>query len=56
MARIRARHETVNRRLKMFGCLQQRYRHNIEDHATTMVAVVNIVNMKLKKDGMMSIW
>ena len=32
MAALRSRHETVNRRFKTFGALQQRFRHNPLKH------------------------
>ena len=36
----RARHETINRRMKQFGCLHQAYRHNLAKHGTLFRAVV----------------
>ena len=32
MAALRGRHETVNRRFKTFGALQQRFRHSPDKH------------------------
>lgn len=37
-SRARARHETVNRRLKQFGCLKQRYRHGLQKHRQVFTA------------------
>jgi hypothetical protein len=41
-AKVRAlmRHETVNRRLKQWGCMQQRWRHAREKHKIAFCAVV----------------
>lgn len=45
---FRARHETINRKLKEFGCIAQRSRHTPDQHGVMFQAVVNLVNMKLK--------
>ena len=37
--RARARHETINRRLKQFGCLRQMFRHGVEKHKAVFAAV-----------------
>jgi hypothetical protein len=41
--RIMARHETVNRRLKQFKVLGDRFRHNVHLHPRCFYAVVNII-------------
>jgi hypothetical protein len=46
-ARARSRHETVNRRIRHFGILEDRYRHKICDHsryfrAATVITQLNI--------------
>jgi hypothetical protein len=38
-ARSRARHETVNKRLKQWGCLKQTFRHARRDHKVCFAAV-----------------
>ena len=43
-----ARHETLNRRLKQFGCLKQQFRHPISKHSTLFFAVVTIVQISLQ--------
>ena len=45
---VRARHETVNRRLKQFGCLKQQFRHPISKHSTVCCAVIAIVQISLE--------
>ena len=45
---VRARHETMNRRLKQFGCLKQQFRHPISKHSTVFCAVVAIVQISLE--------
>lgn len=44
----RARHETVNRRFKIFDCLKQQYRHHLGFHGTMFRAVANIVQLTLQ--------
>jgi DDE superfamily endonuclease len=46
-ALARARHETVNRRFKIFGCLSQRYRHDLGLHGMIFHAVANIVQLTI---------
>lgn len=41
----RARHETLNRRMKQFGCLQQTYRHDLKKHLMIFRAVATITQM-----------
>jgi hypothetical protein len=41
----RNRHETVNRRLKQWGCLKQVWRHNRRLHKTVFAAVVVITQL-----------
>ena len=37
--KARARHETVNRRLKQWGCLKQQFRHTLAYHSRCVEAV-----------------
>ena len=48
-SRIRARHETVNRRLKIFSILRQVYRHPLDDHWLYFHAVAQIVALTIKE-------
>lgn len=45
---IMARHETVNKRLKQFEILNQRFRHQLEKHPMIVQAVVNITQLMLQ--------
>jgi hypothetical protein len=47
-AEVRARHETVNKRLKQFGILKQEYRHNLEDHGSVFRAIAVITQLSLE--------
>ena len=38
----RTRHETLNRRIKQFRCLQQKYRHDLKKHSMIFRAVAII--------------
>ena len=44
----RARHETVNRRFKQWGCLKQVYRHDIDFHSTFFAAVAVCTQLSLE--------
>jgi len=46
--RLRARHETVYKRLKDFGILSQTYRHNLKDHAFVFRAVVVLTQLAIE--------
>jgi len=47
----RARHETVNARLKKFNCLVHVYRHRRTKHGQLFTAVANIVQMEIETDA-----
>jgi hypothetical protein len=47
---VRARHETVNRRLKQFGILSQRFRHSRFLHNIVFRAVANITQLSIMMD------
>ena len=47
MGLARARHETVNRRLKQWQCLQQRYRHDRNKHGMVFGAVACLTQMEI---------
>ena len=44
----RARHETVNRRIKQWGALQQIWRHDNEKHAFSFRVVITIVQLEIE--------
>lgn len=45
---IMARHETVNRRLKQFGVLGTRFRHQLRRHPMCFHAVVNLTELMIE--------
>ena len=45
--RIMARHETVNRRMKQFGVLGQKFRHNRSLHPQCFYAVANLTQFMI---------
>jgi hypothetical protein len=45
---IMARHETLNRRLKQFNCLQYKFRHELYLHPLYFNAVVNLTEIMLE--------
>ena len=46
--RARARHETVNGRLKVFKILAERFRHGVEKHQTVLEAVCVLLQCELE--------
>jgi hypothetical protein len=46
--RARARHETINKRLKDFKILSERYRHGVDTHDVAFDAVCVLVQNDLK--------
>ena len=46
---VRSRHETGNRRLHMWGCLGQRWRHAVELHWIALHAVAVIEQLKFEE-------
>ena len=45
---VRARHETVNKRFKQWGCLQNKWRHDIEDHWKAFHAVAIVTQLSIQ--------
>ena len=46
-----ARHETVNGRIKVFGCLKVPFRHGMERHGRVFKAICNVVQISLQING-----
>ena len=46
--RILARHETVNGRIKLFGCMKERFRHALYLHPRFFHAVVNLTQLMIE--------
>jgi hypothetical protein len=46
----RARHETMNKRLKQWGCLFQQYRHSLSKHGDVFRAVAVITQLSFQFD------
>ena len=46
---VRARQETVNKRLKQFFVLSHRFRHNIALHSSCFHAVRNLTQLMIKR-------
>ena len=44
-ARVRLRHETCNRRLKMWGILSKKYRHDIMNHQAVFGAIACLTQL-----------
>ena len=45
--RIKARHETVNRRLKQFFVLSHAFRHDLRRHSSCFHAVLNLTQLMI---------
>ena len=50
-AKARARNETINGRIKVFGYLSNRWRHPLSKHGTAFGAVANIIQVQIEKEG-----
>ena len=48
MGKARARHETVNRRLKQWKCLQQLWRHDRSKHHFVFKTVTTLVQLEFE--------
>ena len=48
---IRARHENLNGKLKQFGVLSQKFRHELHKHPMCLYAVANITQVSLQTDS-----
>lgn len=46
-AAVRARHETYNKRLKDWGALREKYRHDLQTHGQVFHAIANIVQVTI---------
>jgi hypothetical protein len=49
-SRVRSRHETLNRRLKVWEILKQTYRHEVVTHGDVFRAVAVIVQLAIDYD------
>ena len=47
---VRARHETVNKRLKQWECLAQPFRHDLKKHTDVLRAVAVIAQMAIENN------
>lgn len=45
---VRARHETVNKRFKQFGILNQRFRHPKEKHGEVLMSIAVITQISIR--------
>ena len=55
LAAIRARHEILNKRLKQFGVLNLKFRHDLSLHRHCFFAVLNITQLLLEEETLHSI-
>lgn len=50
-SKARARHETINRKFKEYGCMKQKWRHRRKKHGMACKAVANLVQVKIRKES-----
>lgn len=43
-----SRHETLNKRVKQFQVMQQRFRHFLDKHPTAFHAVINLTQLMIE--------
>jgi hypothetical protein len=46
--RVLARHESFNKRLKIYGCLNQRFRHGVDNHKVAFEAICVLTTYELE--------
>ena len=49
--KVRARHETINRRFKQFTCIRDTWRHDISKHKYAFMAVVVLTQLSFDAGG-----
>lgn len=54
-ARARAQHETVNKELKKFRCLSQKFRHGQEKHMDVFYAVAVLIQVHIQYEPLFDI-
>ena len=47
----RARHETINRRIKQWNCMSRVWRHEKDRHGTAFMAIIAITHMLMAMEG-----
>jgi hypothetical protein len=47
----RARHETINRRMKEFGILQQQYTGDLNKHVFIFMCIANLTQFQIEVNG-----
>ena len=50
-SKVRARHETVNRRLKQFGILVQTFQHRRSKHCVVFMAIANLTQITIREES-----
>ena len=48
-SKVRARHETVNKRFKEYRCLEDAYRHSLDKHCCVFRPVATIVQLEIEE-------
>jgi hypothetical protein len=57
MANARARHETVNKRFKQWACLQNVFRHNVDDHYFYFASVALCTQLAIENgEPLFGVW
>jgi len=54
--RVLARHETFNKRLKIFSCLTTKFRHGVDNHKIAFEAVCVITALELEHSPLFDAW
>ncbi len=48
-SRVRSRHETLNERFKNWGCLRDRFRHDVNKHAASFRAIAVVLQLSFEQ-------
>ena len=54
--RVCARHETFNKRVKVFDCLTKRFRHGVENHKIAFEAICVLTVLEFEDSPLFDAW
>ncbi len=54
--RVCARHETFNKRVKIFNCLTKRFRHGVENHKIAFEAICVLTLLEFENSPLFDAW
>jgi DDE superfamily endonuclease len=55
-ARVCARHETFNKRVKIYECLKKRFRHGVDNHKVAFEAICVLTVLEFQHSPLFDAW